>query len=64
MEILQEIKNYDENICKSILKRLSSFDGNIQLTDVAKPFRVTIGSLIGEHSPARIKDNFDQKSDL
>lgn len=49
---------------KSILERLSSFDGNIQLTDVAKPFRVTIGSLIGKHSPARIKDNFDQKSDL
>lgn len=62
--ILQEIKEYDENICKSILERLSSFDGNIQLTDVAKPFRVTIGSLIGKHSPARIKDNFDQKSDL
>ena len=62
--ILQEIKGYDENICKSILERLSSFDGNIRLTDVAKPFRETIGSLIGQHSPARIKDNFDQKSDL
>ena len=62
--ILQEIKGYDENICKSILKRLSSFDGNIQLTQVARPFRETIGSLIGQHSPARIKDNFDQKSDL
>ena len=64
VEILQEIKDYDENICKSILKRLSSFKGNIQLTQVAKPFRETIGSLIGQHSPARIKDNFDQKSDL
>ena len=62
--ILQEIKEYDENICKSILKRLSSFDGNIRLTDVAELFRKTIGSLIGKHSPARIKDNFDQKSDL
>ena len=64
VEILQEIKDYDENICKSILKRLSSFKGNIQLTQVARPFRETIGSLIGQHSPARIKDNFDQKSDL
>ena len=62
--ILQEIKEYDAKICKSILERLSSFDGNIRLTDVAKPFRETIGSLIGQHSPARIKDNFDQKSDL
>ena len=62
--ILQEIKEYDAKICKSILERLSSFDGNIQLTQVARPFRETIGSLIGQHSPARIKDNFDQKSDL
>ena len=49
VEILQEIKDYDENICKSILKRLSSFKGNIQLTQVARPFRETIGSLIGQH---------------
>lgn len=62
--ILQEIKEYDAKICKSILERLSSFDGNIQLTQVARPFRETIGSLIGKDSPARIKDNFDQKSDL
>lgn len=57
--ILQDIQDYNPETCKSILEKLSSYDGNIQLTKIARPFREVIVSFVEKNSPAAIKDNFD-----
>lgn len=59
VSILQEIKDYDPEICKLILEKIHPYKGNLQLTKIARPFREAVISFIGEHSPTRIKNIFD-----